>query len=116
MAKKSESHNDKKVHDDKKEPVWSEVIKRLVAVGVSGAVLSEEVIRNYLTEVKLPRELLNLVIQGAQKSKEEVAGRVAKEISGLLSRVDIVKEVSRFAETHRFKISAEIEIIPKKEK
>lgn len=104
---------EKKTDDEIKEPMWAEVLKRVLAVGVSGAVLSEEVIRNYLTEVKLPRELLNLIVQGAQKSKEEVATRLAKEIGGLLSKVDVVKEASRFAETHRFKISAEIEVIKK---
>lgn len=99
--------------DDVRDPKWTEVIKKVIAVGVSGAVLSEEVIRSYLSEVKLPRELLNLIVQGAQKSKEEVATRISKEVVGLLSKVDIVKEASRFVETHKFRISAEIEVLPR---
>lgn len=99
--------------DERQDPKWTEVIKKVIAVGVSGAVLSEEVIKNYLQEVKLPRELLNLLVQGAQKSKEEVATRVSKEIALLLAKVDIVKEASRFVETHKFRVSAEIEVLPK---
>lgn len=101
------------VDEEKNDPKWSEVIKRVFAAGVSGAMLSEEAIRTYLQEVKLPKDILNLVIQGAAKSKDEVAGRVSKEIIGLLNKVDFVKEVSRFAEEHKFKITAEIEVTRK---
>lgn len=99
--------------DDRQDPKWSEVLKRVFAAGVSGAMLSEEAIRSYLQEVKLPKDILNLIVQGAAKSKEEVAGRVSREIINLVQKVDIVKEASRFAEEHKFKITAEIEITRK---
>ncbi|MBX2996081.1 MAG: hypothetical protein KF681_14740 [Bdellovibrionaceae bacterium] len=102
--------------DESKEPKISEALKKLFAAGVSGALMSEEVIRTYLADVKLPKEMLQLVIQGAQKSKDEITGRVSKEIVGLIDKIDIVKEVSKFAETHKFKINAEIEIIKKDDK
>lgn len=101
------------VEDDKSEPKWSEVLKKVFAAGVSGAMLSEEAIRSYLGETKLPKDLMNLIIQGAAKSKDEVTQRVSKEIIGLLRKVDLVKEVSRFAENHKFKITAEIEVTRK---
>lgn len=102
--------------DESKEPKISDALKKLFAAGVSGALMSEEVIRTYLADVKLPKEMLQLVIQGAQKSKDEITGRVSKEIVGLIDKIDIVKEVSKFAETHKFKINAEIEIIKKDDK
>jgi hypothetical protein len=83
---------------------------------VSGALMSEEVIRTYLADLKLPKEMLQLVIQGAQKSKDEITNRVSKEVVGLIDKIDLVKEVSKFAETHKFKINAEIEIIKKEDK
>lgn len=102
--------------EPKIEPKISDALKKLFAAGVSGALMSEEVIRTYLADVKLPKEMLQLVIQGAQKSKDEITGRVSKEIVGLIDKIDIVKEVSKFAETHKFKINAEIEIIKKDDK
>lgn len=99
--------------EERQDPKWSEVLKRVFAAGVSGAMLSEEAIRSYLQDVKLPKDVLGLIVAGAAKSKEEVAGRVTKEIIGLLRKVDIVQEISRFAEDHKFKITAEIEITRK---
>lgn len=101
------------VDEERQDPKWSEVLKRVFAAGVSGAMLSEEAIRTYLQEVKLPKDILNLIVQSAAKSKEEVASRVTKEVINLLSKVDIVKEASRFAEEHKFRITAEVEVVRK---
>jgi hypothetical protein len=93
-----------------------ETLKKVFATGVSAAFMTEENIRSYLTELKLPKEFLNILLQQANKSKEELMGRVGKEISGVLSRIDVVKELSKFAENHKFKITAEIEILKKENK
>lgn len=98
---------------DTKDPKITDTLKKLFTAGVSGALLSEELIRGYLADSKLPKELLQLVLQGAQKSKDEITGRVSKEIMGLLKQVDFAKEVAKFAETHKFRISAEIEVLKK---
>ncbi len=91
----------------------SETLKRLLATGISGALLTEDVLRSYLADVKLPKEMLQLFIQGVGKQKDEMQGKVTREISTLLKRIDWVNEVSRFAEAHKFKITAEIEILKK---
>lgn len=91
----------------------SETLKKVFATGVSAAFMTEENIRTYLNELKLPKEVLNLVIQGANKSKDEITQRVSKEITQIMQKIDWVKEISRFAENHKFKISAEIDIVKK---
>lgn len=92
-----------------------ETLKKVLAAGVSAAFMTEESVRAYLAELKVPKEILNLLIQGAAKSKEEITQRVTQEIIGIIRKVDFVKEFSRFAEDHKFKISAEVEIIKKKQ-
>jgi hypothetical protein len=99
---------------DESPGVILESIKKLVSVGLGAAFMTEESIRNYLADLKLPKDVLTFILQGANKGKDELVLRVSKEIGGLLSHVDIVKEASKFAETHKFKISAEIEVLPKK--
>ena len=89
-------------------------VKKLISVGIGAAFMTEESIRSYLADVKLPKEVLTFILQGASKGKDELVNRVSKEIGGLLSHVDFVKEASKFAENHKFKITAEIEVLPKK--
>lgn len=90
-----------------------EALKKLVSVGIGAAFMTEESIRSYLSEMKLPKEALNFVLQSAAKSKDELVGRVQGEVVKILSRIDVVKEITKFAETHKFTIKAEVEITKK---
>lgn len=90
-----------------------DTVKKVFTAGVSAAFMTEESLRAYVSELKLPKEALNLLIQGAQKSKDEITTRVTKEILGIIQKIDFVKEASKFAETHKFKITAEVDIVKK---
>ena len=109
--KKSEDNENAESTDGKS--LIGETLKKVFATGVSAAFMTEENIRSYLGELKLPKEVLNLVIQSANKSKDEVTQRVSKEITQIMQKIDWVKEISRFAENHKFRISAEIDIVKK---
>src|SRR6476661_6467717 len=89
----------------------SETLKKLLAAGVSAAFMTEESIRTFVGDMKLPKETLNLLLTGAAKSKEALTNRVGEEISTIIRKIDFVKEVSRFVEEHKFKINAEIEVV-----
>jgi len=89
------------------------LVKKLVTAGIGAAFMTEEGIRSYLGQIKLPKEVLHLILQGAGRSKEELLDRIANEISRILKKIDVVEEASKFVETHRFKVSAEIEVIRK---
>lgn len=91
-----------------------DVAKKLFAVGVGAAFMTEESIRGYLSDIKLPKDVLQFILSSANKGKEELVQRVGKEIGGLIQHIDLVKEFSKFAETHKFKITAEIDITAKK--
>jgi hypothetical protein len=108
--------NEKGSDESRSSTLIGDAVKKLFTAGVTAAFMTEESVRGYLADVKLPKELLNLIIQGATKSKEELTGRVGKEVIGMIQKIDFVKEASRFVETHKFKITAEIEIQKKEEK
>ncbi len=96
--------------ESKSSTLIGETVKKLFTAGVSAAFMTEDAVRAYLAELKLPKEILNVVIQGANKSKDEITTRVSKEIIGIVQKIDFVKEASKFAESHKFIIKAEIEI------
>ncbi|WP_374035824.1 hypothetical protein ACES2I_09105 [Bdellovibrio bacteriovorus] len=107
------SKKDEKDNSGDLKGLLGDTVKKVFTAGVSAAFMTEENLRAYVSELKLPKEALNLLIQGAQKSKDEVTQRVTKEIVGIIQKIDFVKEASKFAETHKFKITAEIDIIKK---
>ncbi len=99
--------------ESKKEGLLGETLKKVFTAGVSAAFMTEESVRAYLAELKLPKEILNLLLQQASKSKDEMTQRVTKEIVAMVQKVDFAKEVSKFAQEHKFKVTAEIEISKK---
>ena len=88
-----------------------DAIKKVVTAGVGAAFMTEESVRAYVSELRLPRDAVNMLIQSATKSKEELTNRIGNEMSKVISRIDFVKEASRFVEEHKFKINAEVEVI-----
>ncbi len=90
-----------------------DTVKKVFTAGVSAAFITEESLRAYVSELKLPKDALNLLIQGANKSKDEMTQKVTKEILALVQKIDFVSEFSKFAESHKFKITAEIDIVKK---
>lgn len=97
--------------DDSSGLKLSDALKKVITAGIGAAFMTEESIRNYLSELKLPKEALNIVLQSAAKSKEELVHRVGSEIIKVVNRIDFVKEASRFVEEHKFKIKAEVEVV-----
>lgn len=118
MAGKKEQRKIEEEQDSSEESkgLFGEALKKVFAAGVGAAFMTEENIRAYLAELKLPKEFLNLLLQQAGKSKEELIQRVGKEIMQIVNKIDFVSEFSKFAETHRFRITADIEIIKKENK
>ncbi len=110
-----ETQNDWDVNESSSETKKGvgDTLKKLFTVGMGAAFMTEESIRTYLAELKLPKEALNFLLQGAKKSKEELMNRVGNEVVSIIRKIDFVEEASRFVEGHKFRISAEVEVIKK---
>ncbi|HND84419.1 MAG TPA: hypothetical protein PLU50_01375 [Pseudobdellovibrionaceae bacterium] len=93
----------------------SDAVKKVFAAGVGAAFLTEESIRNYVAELRLPKELLNLLLQGAAKSKDEITQKVTREVINMVQKIDFTAEFAKLAETHKFRISMEIDVVKKDE-
>lgn len=113
-----ENNNDKDSQKHKKKSDaerfgLGDVLKKVVAAGFGAAFMTEESIRSYVSDLKLPKDALNLILQGAQKSKDEMMNVVTGEVLKVINQIDFVSEASKFVEEHKFKITAEVDIIKK---
>ncbi len=62
---------------------------------------------------EISKEIITTVMGQALKAKDDITLKVSNEMIGLIHKIDFVNEFSKFAETHKFKVSAEIEILKK---
>ncbi len=99
---------------EEQKPSVSEGLKKILTSGIS-AVMSEDGVRQYLQELKLPKDALGSLVKGVASAKEEIVSRVGSEFSKLVEKIDLVDELSKFLRENKIKISAEIEFT-KKEK
>jgi len=110
MAKDKHHEDDLFGDDDVNAPKWSEIVRKVMSVGLGAAFMTEESVRGALSGLNLPKEVLNTILQQANRSKEEFLNRIGSETIKLISKIDFVKEASRFVEEHKFLIQAEIEV------
>ena len=98
--------------EDKKSGI-SEILRKVVATGLSSPFLSEDQIRLALSGLNLPKEVITQVLKGAQKSKQDLLQKVGGELTRLIQKIDIVKELKTALREHKITIHADIEFVPK---
>lgn len=96
------ANNDKKNQKNSDHSnILTDTIKKLIASG---------------SPTEVSKEIISNVVSQALKAKDDITVRVSNEMITLVQKIDFVKEFSKFAETHKFKISAEVEILKKDSK
>ena len=88
---------------------FSEAVKNLIEAAAGTVFTTEEVIRNTLSDTKLPKDLLKSAIKSASQSKKALYDKISGEVKKSLDKVDFVHEAARFIKDHKFKINIEIE-------
>lgn len=92
---------------------WTELVRDLTATGLATIFMTEDSVRNYLKEKKLPKELIAPLLDGFTKKKDDFYAIVGKEVGRVLAKVDISKEVGKFLEKHKIHFEAKVSFEPK---
>lgn len=109
MTDKKEFENSDLLNEEEKEkPWWTEVVKDVTAAGLATIFMTEEGVRNYLKEKKLPKELASLFLDGFNKKKDNLYEMLTREFGKVLSKTDINKELQKFLESHEVDIHAKV--------
>ncbi len=77
---------------------FSDTIKKIISAGSAS---------------DISKELMGTVLGQALKAKDDISSKVTNEMIALVRKIDFIKEFSKFAENHKFKVTAEIEIMKK---
>ena len=93
---------------DRDSDTIKEAMKKIVLTGIGTIFLTEETVRNYLGELKLPKELWSGLLENASKTKQEFLTTFAKEAAAVLTGVNVEEEAKKFFEGHKIKVSVEL--------
>lgn len=101
--------------EEKQGPWWADAVKEVTTMGLGTLFMTEEAVRNYLKDKKLPKDVVAALMDNVGKKKDDLYESMAKEFGRVLAKVDISKEVARFLETHKVHFEARMTFEPKSE-
>lgn len=109
MSSKNQEEKEKE-----KERRLSDLLKKVVTTGIGAAFMTEDAIKGVLSEIPLPKDILNGLLQNAKQTKEEFVGTVKTEIKKYLSNIDVSREIDRVLERYDIEVKATINLKRKK--
>jgi hypothetical protein len=94
------------------ERLLPELIKRVLESGLDKLGDAPENVRHLVSELKLPKELLMIVLSQFDETKNGLYRVAAKEIRDFLEHTNFAEEVARVLTTLSFEIKTEVRFIP----
>ncbi|MDD0853068.1 hypothetical protein HBN50_08170 [Halobacteriovorax sp. GB3] len=91
---------------DKKESGLSDVIKKVVSIGVGAAFMTEESVKNILHDLPLPKDIVTGLSANAKQAKEEFIVSMRDEVSKHLAKVDPKKLIEEVLENYDVEVEA----------
>jgi hypothetical protein len=89
-----------------------DVVRRAVLTGVGALFMTEEGIRNAVTEMKLPKDALAFLLSQAEKSRAEVARVVTQEVRRFLEGETLHRELWKLLTSVTLEVNASIQLKP----
>jgi hypothetical protein len=98
------------------ERLLPEIIKRIVEAGYEKISEGPENVREFVREMKLPKEALALILAQLDETKNGLYRVVAKEIRDFLEQTNFSEELAKVLTMLSFEIKTEVRFIPNDER
>jgi hypothetical protein len=98
------------------ERLLPEIIKRLIETGYEKISEGPENVRQFVSELRLPKEALGLILAQLDETKNGLYRVVAKEIRDFLEHSNLAEELSKALTTLSFEIRTEVRFVPNEAK
>jgi hypothetical protein len=94
------------------ERIIRDTIRRLVETGVEKITEGPESLRNFVADIKLPKEIAGYIFSQIDETKNGLYRVVAKEIRGFLQQNDLGEELARALSHLSVEINTQIRFVP----
>lgn len=86
----------------------SDWVKKTLLTGVGAVFMTEEGIRNSLSEMKMPKNVIAAAVAQAEKTKREISSMIAKEVREFLDRIEVEEIIKKALAGQTIEINATI--------
>lgn len=99
---------------EEKDKGISEVIKKVVSIGVGAAFMTEDAVKKVLGDLPLPKEIVSGLLKNAQSVKDDFVQSVRAELAEHLSKVDPKKLLEEVLNNYDVDVQATVKFKKKK--
>ncbi|MEE3329906.1 MAG: hypothetical protein VX246_03470 [Myxococcota bacterium] len=103
--------NDRSDSGGRSEPI-PEVVRKMLAVGLSGFFTTEEALRRALGDT-IPQDWVDFASEQSERTRQEFSEAVAKELGHVLERVDLAELLGELFEDRAVEITAKVKLLPR---
>ena len=96
----------KKGSDKEKDFAFSEVVKKVVSIGVGAAFMTEDAVRSVLNDLPIPKDIVTGLIQNAKSAKADFAEGIQEELRSYLKKVDAKRLVRDIVDHYDIEVNA----------
>ena len=100
---------------EKKDSHISDIIKKVVSVGVGAAFMTEESVKKILEDLPLPKDIISGLVQNAKGAKEDFSKGIREELRNYLSKLDATKITSDLLDKYDVEVEAKFKFKKKSE-
>lgn len=90
----------------------TEFVRKVAVTGLGALFMTEEGLRALAGQLKLPKELLGVILSQAEKTKSEIGRIVSEEIRGFLQSDRVRDELLKLVSQMTIEVKAEIRLKP----
>lgn len=90
-----------------------EFVRKVAVAGLGAVFMTEEGIRNLAGQLKLPKEMLGVILSQAEKTKDDVGRIVSEEVRRFLQSEKLREEFLKLIAGMTIEVKAEISLKPK---
>lgn len=90
--------------------------KKIALTGMGALFMTEEGVRNLLSEMKLPKNVASAMITQAEKTKAEIRLLFAKEMRQFLEHIEVEKIIKKVLKNQSIDVKISIKLNDKKDK
>ena len=93
----------------------SDLMRKVLTVGVGTYFLTEDSLRGLVSEFKLPKELLGAILESASKSKTDFLKTMSRDLTDrLLGRIDPAALINEILTKNDINVQIQLRVTPKK--
>jgi hypothetical protein len=98
------------------EGVLGELIKRAVEIGVEKATEAPDTVKNFVGDLKLPKEIAGYLLAQVEETKHGLFRVVANEMRDFLEHANVFGEMQKLLTTMQFEVNTTIRFRPNDKK